>query len=84
MKSRSRKKQTKEHRLSFDTIGRAKELDMAATMTVLEFYKSYMLELCKIELYDSDGNQYICYDEDLYQELQFKLIKEIRNRFVLR
>ena len=25
----------------------------------------------------------VCYDEDLYQELQFKLIKEIQNRFEL-
>ena len=43
-----------------------------------------MLELCKFELYDADSNKYVCYDEDLYQALQFKLMKEIRNSFVLR
>ena len=42
-----------------------------------------MLELCKFELYDASGKFYVCYDEDLYQELQFKLIKEIQNRFEL-
>ena len=51
--------------------------------TILNYYKEYMLELCKFELYDASGEIYGCYDEDLYQELQFKLIKEIQNRFEL-
>ena len=53
-------------------------------MEILDFYRGYMLELCRLELYDDVGNRYICYDEDLYQSLQYKLIKELRSHFELR
>ena len=53
-------------------------------MKILDFYRGYMLELCRLELYDDVGNKYICYDEDLYQALQYKLIKELRDHFELR
>ena len=70
-------------RISVDTILNAKKGDESAIQTILNYYKGYMLELCKCELYDASGKIYVCYDEDLYQELQFKLIKEIQNRFEL-
>ena len=70
-------------RISVDTILNAKKGDESAIQTILNYYKGYMLELCKFELYDASGKIYVCYDEDLYQELQFKLIKEIQNRFEL-
>ena len=70
-------------RISVDTILNAKKGDESAIQTILNYYKGYMLELCKFELYDAGGKIYVCYDEDLYQELQFKLIKEIQNRFEL-
>ena len=70
-------------RISVDTILNAKKGDESAIQTILNYYKGYMLELCKFELDDASGKIYVCYDEDLYQELQFKLIKEIQNRFEL-
>ena len=72
------------HRISVDTIMNAKNGDDDAIHQILNHYQGYMLELCKFELYDASGKIYICYDEDLYQELQFKLVKEIQNRFELR
>lgn len=72
------------HRISVDTIMNAKNGDDDAIHQILNHYQGYMLELCKFELYDASGEIYICYDEDLYQGLQFKLIKEIQNRFELR
>lgn len=72
------------HHISVDTILNAKNGDESAVQTILNHYNGYMLELCKFELYDASGKIYVCYDEDLYQELQFKLIKEIQNRFELR
>ena len=53
-------------------------------MEILDFYRGYMLELCRLELYDDVGNKCICYDENLYQSLQYKLIKELRDHFELR
>ena len=84
MKTRNKKKCASVRRVSFATIKAAKELDSEATMEILDFYRGYMLELCKLELYDDVGNKYICYDEDLYQSLQYKLIKELRDHFELR
>ena len=43
-----------------------------------------MLKLCKIEQYDAMGNSYTCYDKELYQELQTKLILSIQNKFEVR
>ncbi|MBS4879671.1 MAG: helix-turn-helix domain-containing protein [Firmicutes bacterium] len=51
---------------------------------ILRYYKGYMLELCKFELYDAEGTAYTCYDEELYQELQIKLMRAIQTRFELR
>ena len=70
-------------RISVDTILNAKKGDESAIQTILNYYKGYMLELCKFGLYDASGKIYVAYDEDLYQELQFKLIKETQNRFEL-
>ena len=84
MKNRNKKRCVPVSRVSFATIKAAKELDPEATMEILDFYRGYMLELCRLELYDDVGNKYICYDEDLYQALQYKLIKELRDHFELR
>lgn len=43
-----------------------------------------MLKLSRFELYDASGTVYTCFDEELYQELQFKLVKAILDRFELR
>ena len=43
-----------------------------------------MLKLSQFELYDASGTVYTCFDEELYQELQFKLVKTILDRFELR
>lgn len=71
-------------RISVDTILNAKKGDESAIQTILNYYKGYMLELCKFELYDASGTVYTCFDEELYQELQFKLVKTILDRFELR
>ena len=84
MKNRNKKRCVPVRRVSFGTIKAAKELDSEATMEILDFYRGYMLELCRLELYDDVGNKYICYDENLYQSLQYKLIKELRDHFELR
>ena len=42
-----------------------------------------MLELCKFELYDASGMAYDCYDEDLYHELQIKLMLSVLEKFEL-
>ena len=84
MKKRIKKKCAPAHRVSFETIKAAKELDPESTMKILDFYRGYLLELCRLELYDDVGNKYICYDEYLYQSLQYKLIKELRDHFELR
>ena len=83
MKNRNRRNCAAIRRVSLETILDAKAHDKTATQEILDVYKGYMLELCKFELYDASGKIYVCYDEDLYQELQFKLIKEIQNRFEL-
>ena len=83
MKNREKHRRAMIRRISVDTILKAKKGDERAIQTLLNYYQGYMLELCKFELYDASGKIYVCYDEDLYQELQFKLIKEIQNRFEL-
>lgn len=70
-------------RIDIDTILRAKAGDQPAMERILEHYKGYMLELCKFELYDASGAAYICYDEDLYHELQIKLMLSILEKFEL-
>ena len=65
-------------RISVDTILNAKKGDESAIQTILNYYKGYMLELCKFELYDASGKIYVCYDEDLYQELSMTLLRCIR------
>ena len=42
-------------RISVDTILNAKKGDESAIQTILNYYKGYMLELCKFELYDASG-----------------------------
>lgn len=83
MKNRAKHRRAMIRRISVDTILNAKKGDESAVQTILNHYMGYMLELCKFELYDASGKIYVCYDEDLYQELQFKLIKEIQSRFEL-
>ena len=70
MKKRTKKKCAPAYRVSFATIKAAKEFDPEATMEILDFYRGYMLELRRVELYDDVGNKYNCYDEELYQSLQ--------------
>lgn len=84
MKHRNKRNHATIRRISLETILDAKDRDKSATQEILDAYKGYMLELCKFELYDASGNAYTCYDEDLYQALQLKLIKAIQNRFELR
>lgn len=81
MNTRGKKNQAVIRRIDIDTILRAKAGDQPAMERILEHYKGYMLELCKFELYDASGTAYTCYDEDLYHELQIKLILSILEKF---
>lgn len=83
MKSRDKKNQEIIRRIDMDTILNAKAGNQLAMEQILEHYKGYMLELCKFELYDASGTAYTCYDEDLYHELQIKLMLSILEKFEL-
>lgn len=83
MNTRGKKNQAVIRRIDIDTILRAKAGDQPAIERILEHYKGYMLELCKFELYDASGTAYTCYDEDLYHELQLKLMLSILEKFEL-
>ncbi|WP_051643101.1 helix-turn-helix domain-containing protein [Agathobaculum desmolans] len=83
MKDKSKAKQAIVRRVDIDTILRAKSGDQTALEKVLEHYKGYMLELCQFELYDASGRVYTCYDEELYHELQLKLMIVVLENFNL-
>ncbi len=71
-------------RVPLATIVKAKNGDNTALEKILRHYQGYMLKLSQFELYDASGTVYTCFDEELYQELQFKLVKAILDRFELR
>lgn len=83
MKSNGKSNQAAVHRIDIDTIILAKSGDQTALEKILDHYKGYMLELCKFELYNASGTTYTCYDEDLYHELQLKLMIAILEKFHL-
>ena len=83
MKTRGKENKALIRRTDIDTITRAKAGDQTAVERILEHYKGYMLELCKFELYDASGMAYACYDEDLYHELQIKLMLSVLEKFEL-
>lgn len=83
MKDKSKAKQAIVRRVDIDTILRAKSGNQTALEKVLEHYKGYMLELCQFELYDASGRVYTCYDEELYHELQLKLMIVVLENFNL-
>lgn len=83
MKNKRKTNQTIVRRVDIDTILRAKSGDQTALEKILDHYKGYMLELCQFELYDASGRIYTCYDEDLYQELQLKLMIAVLEKFNL-
>ena len=84
MKNKAKKGRAIVRYISVDTILKAKACDKSAMQDILDYYKGYILKLCKFELYDASGNVYTCYDEDLYHELQLKLITAIRDKFELK
>lgn len=84
MKNRTKRNRAMIRRISVDTILGAKNGNENSVEKILRYYKGYMLELCKFELYDAEGTAYTCYDEELYQELQIKLMRAIQTRFELR
>ena len=67
-------------RVPLDTIVKAKNGDNTALEKILRHYQGYMLKLSQF----ASGTVYTCFDEELYQELQFKLVKTILDRFELR
>jgi len=83
LKAKRKKNPAVIRRIDIDTILRAKAGDQTSLEMILEHYKGYMLELCKFELYDAAGTAYTCYDEDLYHELQLKLLHSILEKFEL-
>ena len=83
MKNKRKTNQAIVHRVDIDTILRAKSGDQTALEKILDHYKGYMLELCQFELYDASGRVYTCYDEDLYHELQLKLMIAVLEKFNL-
>lgn len=70
-------------RVPLATILKAKSGDTTALERILRHYQGYMLKLSQFELYDASGTVYTCLDEELYQELQLKLVKTILDRFEL-
>ena len=56
MKKRTKKKCAPAHRVSFATIKAAKEFDPEATMKILDFYRGYMLELCRLRMRFAEHN----------------------------
>ena len=83
MKNKRKTNQTIVRRVDIDTSLRAKSGDQTALEKILDHYKGYMLELCQFELYDASGRIYTCYDEDLYKELQLKLMIAVLEKFNL-
>lgn len=81
MKAKNKRTQAVIRRIPIDVIAQAKQCDLAAMDDILRFYKGYMLELCKFDLYDASGNAYTCYDEDMYHELEIKLMTAILTKF---
>lgn len=71
-------------RVPLATIVKAKNGDNTALEKILRHYQGYMLKLSQFELYDASGTVYTCLDEELYQELQFKLVTAILDSFELR
>lgn len=68
-------------RIPLTIIERAKQCDLEAMEQILCFYKAYMRQLCKIDLYDASGNPYTCFDEEMFHELESKLMMAILTKF---
>lgn len=68
-------------RTPLDMIERAKRCNFEDMEEILHSYRGYILELCKFNLYDAGGNTYTCVDEEMYHELESKLMMAILTKF---
>jgi len=51
--------------------------DVDAINAVLKHYEGYIAALSTRQLFDEDGNPYLCVDEDIRRRLETKLITKI-------
>ena len=82
MKNNQKHNRAAIRRVPLDTIVKAKSGDHTALEKILRHYQGYMLKLSQFD--DASGTVYTCLDEELYQELQLKLVTAILDRFELR
>ena len=69
------------NRVPLTVIERARRCDWDAMKQILCFYKAYMHQLCKLDLYEANGEAYTCFDEEMYHELESKLMMAILTKF---
>jgi hypothetical protein len=62
------------HTLTFPVIQCATKGDVIAINTVINHYRGYINKLSAKQLCDSEGNAFICLDEELSRRLETKLI----------
>jgi hypothetical protein len=63
--------------LPFPVIQRAADGDVDAINAVLKHYEGYIAVLSTKQLYDENGNPYLCVDEGMRRRLETKLITKI-------
>ena len=63
--------------LPFNVIEKAIDGDVEAINQVLKHYESYIIALSTRQLYDGDGNAYLCVDWEKKRRLETKLITAI-------
>lgn len=67
-------KKTRSRLLSYNTIQAASGGDPDAMSAVLRHYEGYIARLSMRQLFDENGNTYLCVDEGMRRRLEIKLI----------
>lgn len=84
MKAKNKETHAVIRRIPLEVIERAKESSFEDMETILHFYRGYMLKFCRFTLYDASGNAYTCFDDEMFHELQSKLMDVILKKFEVR